>query len=161
VDYVGQTLGEQYPGLTTTTNQAVDVYTTLDLHLQRIAQDAVRDGLTRVDQLLSRRKRRGKAEASLIAIDPKSGELRAFVAGRSSNQSQYDRAILSRGQPGSVFKPFVYLTAFEQAVAQGRTDITPASITNDEPETFEFDNQVWTPENYEGNYDGAITYRHA
>jgi penicillin-binding protein 1B len=161
VDYVGQTLGEQYPGLTTTTNQAVDVYTTLDLHMQRIAQDAVRDGLTRVDQLLSRRKRRGKAEASLISIDPKTGEILAFVGGRSYNQSQYDRAILSRRQPGSVFKPFVYLTAFEQALAQGRTDITPASITNDEPETFEFDDQVWTPENYEGNYDGAITYRRA
>ena len=48
------------PGLTTTTNQAVDVYTTLDLHLQRLAQDAVRDGLTKVDQLLSRRKRQGQ-----------------------------------------------------------------------------------------------------
>ena len=57
VDFVGQTLAEQYPGLTTTTTQAVDVYTTLDLHLQRLAQDAVRDGLTQVDQLLSRRKR--------------------------------------------------------------------------------------------------------
>ena len=51
---------EQYPGLTTTTNEAVDVYTTLDLHLQRLAQDAVRDGLTQVDKLLSRRKRKGK-----------------------------------------------------------------------------------------------------
>ena len=161
VDYVGQTLAEQYPGLTTTTNQAVDVYTTLDLHLQRIAQDAVRDGLTRVDQLLSRRKRRGKAEASLIAVDPRSGEILAFVGGRSYNQSQYDRAILSRRQPGSVFKPFVYLTAFEQALDQGRTDITPATITDDEPETFEFEGQEWTPENYEGTYDGAITYRRA
>jgi len=161
VDYVGQTLNDQYPGLTTSTNQAVDVYTTLDLHLQRLAQDAVRDGLTNVDRLLSRRKRKGKAEAALISIDPKTGEILAFVGGRSYNQSQYDRAILSRRQPGSVFKPFVYLTAFEQAIAQGRTDVTPASITNDEPETFEFDDQVWTPENYEGTYDGAITYRRA
>ncbi|HZT75997.1 MAG TPA: PBP1A family penicillin-binding protein [Vicinamibacterales bacterium] len=161
VDYVGQTLNDQYPGLTTTTNAAVDVYTTLDLHLQRLAQDAVREGLTHVDQLLSRRKRKGKAEAALIAVDPKTGEILAFVGGRSYNQSQYDRAIVSRRQPGSVFKPFVYLTAFEQALAQGRTDVTPASITNDEPETFEFDDQVWTPENYEGTYDGAITYRRA
>src|SRR5712672_2095097 len=70
VDFVGQTLAEQYPGLTTTTTQAVDVYTTLDLHLQRLAQDAVRDGLTNVDQLLAKRRRTGKAEAALIAIDP-------------------------------------------------------------------------------------------
>ena len=161
VDYVGQTLDSQYPGLTTTTNQAVDVYTTLDLHLQRLAQDAVRDGLTRVDQLLSRRLRKGKAEAALIAVDPRTGEILAFVGGRSYNQSQYDRAIVSRRQPGSVFKPFVYLTAFEHALEEGRTDVTPASITNDEPETFEFDDQVWTPENYEGTYDGAITFRRA
>jgi penicillin-binding protein 1B len=160
VDFVGQTLDEQYPGLTTTTTQAIDVYTTLDLHLQRLAQDAVRDGLVHVDELLSKRKR-GKAEAALIAVDPRSGEILALVGGRSYNQSQYDRAIVARRQPGSVFKPFVYLTAFEEAVKTGRTDITPASITNDEQETFEYDDQVWTPENYEHEYDGPITFRHA
>jgi penicillin-binding protein 1B len=161
VDYVGQSLDELYPGLTTTTDKAVDVFTTLDLHLQRLAQDAVRTGLTNVDTLLARRKRKGKAEAALIAVDPRTGEILAFVGGRSYNQSQYDRVVLSRRQPGSVFKPFVYLAAFEQAAASGRTDVTPASITLDEPETFEFDDQVWTPENYEKTYDGPITFRHA
>ena len=160
VDFVGQTLAEQYPGLTTTTTQAVDVHTTLDLHLQRIAQDAVRDGLMQVDSLLSKRKR-GKAEAALIAVDPRTGEILAFVGGRSYNQSQYNRAIVSRRQPGSVFKPFVFLAAFEHALAEGRTDVTPASITSDEQETFEFDDQVWTPENYEHEYDGPITFRRA
>src|SRR5207247_3270970 len=140
--------------LTTTTSHAVDVHTTLDLHLQRLAQDAVHDGLVKVDQLLARRKRRGHAEAALIAADPNTGEILAFVGGRSYNQSQYDRVVASRRQPGSVFKPFVYLTAFEQAAADGRSDVTPASIVIDEPETFEFDDQVWTPENYEKTYDG-------
>src|SRR5262249_6709403 len=124
VDYVTQTLSDDYPKLTTTSNPPLDEFTTLDLHLQRLAQDAVRDGLTNVDNLLSRRKRKGKAEAALIAIDPRTGEILAFVGGRSYNQSQYDRAIVARRQPGSVFKPFVYLSAFEQAVAQGRSDIT-------------------------------------
>jgi penicillin-binding protein 1B len=160
VDYVGQTLDEQYPGLTTTTTQAVDVYTTLDLHMQRLAQEAVRDGLAQVDSLL-RKSKRGKAEAALIAVDPRTGEILAFVGGRSYNQSQYNRAIVSRRQPGSVFKPFVFLTAFERAAAEGRTDVTPASITMDEQETFEFDDQVWTPENYEHEYDGPITFRRA
>src|SRR5262249_5873235 len=109
VDYVGQTLGEQFPKLTTSTHEAVDVYTTLDLHLQRLAQDAVRDGLTKVDELLSRRRRKGKAEAALIAIDPRNGDILAMVGGRSYNQSQYNRALVARRQPGSVFKPFVYL----------------------------------------------------
>ena len=161
VDFVGQTLAEDYPGLTTKTTQAVDVMTTLDLHLQRLAQDAVRNGLTRVDELLARRKRRGRAEAALIAVDPQTGEILAFVGGRSYNQSQYNRVIASRRQPGSVFKPFVYLTAFEQAAREERTDVTPATIALDDPETFEFDDQVWTPENFEKTYDGPITYRHA
>ncbi len=160
VDYVNQTLDEDYPGLTTTTSTSVDVYTTLDLHLQRLAQDAVRKGLTGVDAMLPKKKR-GKAEAALIALDPRTGEILSFVGGRSYNQSQYDRAIVSRRQPGSVFKPFVYLAAFEQALAQGRTDVTPASITLDEQETFEFDKQVWTPENYEKEFNGPVTYRYA
>src|SRR5206468_5639604 len=124
-------------------------------------QDAVRTGLTRVDELLSRRRRRGKTEAALTAVDPRTGDVLAFVGGRSYNQSQYNRAIVARRQPGSVFKPFVYLAAFEQALEQGKTDVTPASIVNDAPETFEFDDQVWTPENYENKYDGPITLRHA
>ena len=161
VDFVEQTLSDHYPGLTTTTTEAVDVYTTLDLHLQRMAQDAVRTGLTHVDELLARRKRKGKAEAALIAVDPRTGEILAFVGGRSYNQSQYNRAIASRRQPGSTFKPFVFLTAFEEAVKEGRTDVTPASIVMDEEETFEFDDQVWTPANYEKTYDGPITFRRA
>jgi penicillin-binding protein 1B len=161
VDLVGQTLAENYPGLTTKTDRPIDVYTTLSLELQRLAQDAVRTGLTRVDKLLSRRRRNGSAEAALIAIDPRTNEILALVGGRSYNQSQYNRAIVSRRQPGSVFKPFVFLTAFEQAVADGRTNVTPASMANDEPETFEVGGQVWTPENYENDYEGPITFRRA
>src|SRR5262249_23188630 len=154
VDYVNQTLADDYPGLAATTNKTVDVYTTLDLHLQRLAQDAVRDGLASVDQQLSRRKRKGKAETALIASDPRDSDILAMVGGRSYNQSQYNRALVARRQPGSVFKPFVYLTAFEEAAAQGLTDVTPATLVNDEQTTWEFDDQVWTPENYEGEYDG-------
>jgi penicillin-binding protein 1B len=161
VDYVEQALSDDYRGLTSTTDEAVDVYTTLDLQLQRLAQDAVRGGLTKVDDLLAHRRRKGKAEAALIALDPRTGEILAMVGGRSYNQSQYNRAVTSRRQPGSVFKPFVYLTAFEEAAEHGRTDITPASLVDDSPATWEFDNQVWTPENYEQEYDGLITFRHA
>jgi len=155
VDYVSQELQEK-----TKAAGAVDVYTTLDLQLQRIAQEAVRDGLTRVDEILARRKRQ-KAQAALIAIDPRTGEILALVGGRSYNQSQYNRAINARRQPGSVFKPFVYLAAFERAQADGRTDITPATMVLDEPTSFTFNQQTWTPTNYENEYDGAITLRRA
>ena len=139
---------------------AVDVYTTLDLHLQKIAQDAVREGLVRVDEILARRKRQ-RAQAALIAIDPRTGEILAFVGGRSYNQSQYNRAIAAKRQPGSVFKPFVYLAAFEHAYAEGRTDVTPATLVMDEPTTFAFNEQTWNPGNYDGEYEGAITLRRA
>jgi penicillin-binding protein 1B len=155
VDYVSQELQERYPSA-----GSVDVYTTLDLHLQRIAQDAMREGLTRVDELLARRRRR-HAQAALVAIDPRTGELLAMIGGRSYNQSQYNRASTARRQPGSVFKPFVYLAAFEQAAADGRTDVTPASVVWDEPTAFAFNQQTWNPTNYEGEYDGPITLRRA
>ena len=154
VDFISQELQDKYKSLGT-----VDVYTTLDLHLQRLAQDSLRDGLTRVDEMLKRRRRR--AEAALIAVDPRNGEVLAFVGGRSYNQSQYNRAVSARRQPGSVFKPFVYLAAFERAYADGRTDVTPATLVQDEPTAFTFNEQTWTPNNYEGEYDGPITLRRA
>ena len=161
VDYVTRTLDSDYPGLTTTTNKPVEVFTTLDLHLQRVAQDAVRDGLTALDKTLSRRRRKGQAEAALIAVDPRTGEILAMVGGRSYNQSQLNRAITARRQPGSVFKPFVYLAAFEEAAASGNTSVSPASLVDDSPASWEYDDQVWTPENYENEYDGVITFRRA
>ena len=159
VDMVGQEIAEHFPGLTAQAN-SVDVHTTLDINLQRLALDAVRDGLTRVDEMLARRKRKGRAQAALLAIDPQTGEILAMIGGRSYNQSQYNRAATARRQPGSVFKPFVYLAAFEHAAEEGRTDLTPASLTNDAPEVFTFDNQTWEPKNYD-DYDGEITLRRA
>jgi penicillin-binding protein 1B len=156
VDYVSQELQEKYASIAAT----VDVYTTLDLHLQRVAQDAVRDGLTKLDEILARR-RRQRAQAALIAIDPRTGEILALVGGRSYNQSQFNRAISARRQPGSVFKPFVYLAAFEHAHAAGLTDVTAASVVADEPTTFNFNEQVWNPGNYDNEYDGPITLRRA
>jgi penicillin-binding protein 1B len=163
VDYVGQALGDEYPGLTGTTG-SLDVYTTLDLHLQRSAQDALRDGLAHVDELLARRKRPRQAQAALIAVDPRTGEVLAMVGGRSYNQSQFNRAVNARRQPGSVFKPFVYLAAFERAAQEGRNDLTPATIVDDEPTTFatgSADGAEWAPSNYENEYDGLITLRRA
>ena len=154
VDYVSQELQAKYPSAGT-----VDVYTTLDVHLQRIAQDSLREGIIRLDEILARRKR--QPQAALIAIDPRTGEVLAFVGGRSYNQSQYNRVVSARRQPGSVFKPFVYLAAFEHAQAEGRTDLTPATVILDEPTSFVFNAQTWSPRNYDGEYDGPITLRRA
>ena len=155
VDYLTQEIQER-----TKAAGAVDVYTTLDLHYQRLAQDAVREGLVRVDGMLSKRRPRFP-QAALIAVDPRTGEILAMVGGRSYNQSQFNRAVTSKRQPGSVFKPFVYLAAFERAQQDGRADITPATIVVDEPTSFTFNNQIWTPGNYDNEYDGPVTLRRA
>ena len=155
VDHVSGELQEKYGNVAAT----VDVYTTLDLHLQRLAQDAVRNGVTRLDEMLKRRRRR--PQVALIAIDPRTGEVLALVGGRSYNQSQYNRATDARRQPGSVFTPFVYLAAFERAQEEGRNDITPASLVTDEPTTWTVNEQTWAPGNYENEYDGPITLRRA
>ena len=155
VDHVSKQLQEKYRSVAST----VDVYTTLDLHLQRLAQDAVRAGVARLDETLKRRRRR--PQVALIAVDPRSGEILALVGGRSYNQSQYNRATDARRQPGSVFKPFVYLAAFERAHEEGRTDTTPATLVIDEPTTWTVNDEEWSPGNYDGEYDGPITFRRA
>jgi penicillin-binding protein 1B len=155
VDLISHELNDKYK-----VSGAVDVYTTLDMHLQKLAQDAVRDGLVKVDEILLKRKRQ-RAQAALVAVDPRTGEILALVGGRSYNQSQFNRAINANRQPGSVFKPFVFLAAFERALADGRSDITPASMVIDEPTTWEFNEQTWTPANYDGQYEGPITLRRA
>ena len=114
----------------------------------------------RVDEILARRKRQRQAQAALIAVDPRTGEMLALVGGRSYNQSQFNRAVAAKRQPGSVFKPFVYLAAFERAAAEGRNDITPATLVMDEPTMFDYD-EGWNPSNYEDEYDGEITFRRA
>ena len=162
VDYIGEVLDAKFPGIASRPG-ALDIYTTLDLNLQRHAQDAVREGIAAVDKILDRRKRgpRRTAQAALVAIDPRSGDILAFIGGRSYNQSQFNRAISARRQVGSTFKPFVYLAAFEKAAEQGAGDITPATLVYDEPTTWSYDNQEWSPRNYDGEYDGAITLRRA
>jgi penicillin-binding protein 1B len=162
VDYIAEVLDATFPGIVSKPG-SLDIYTTLDLNLQRYAQDAVRDGIAVVDAALSRRKRgpRRVPQAALVAIDPRTGEILALIGGRSYNQSQFNRAVSARRQIGSTFKPFVYLAAFEKAADDGTGDITPATLVYDEPTTWTYGNQDWSPKNYDGEYDGAITLRRA
>jgi penicillin-binding protein 1B len=161
VDWIGYVLSDRYPGFWQA-SEGLEVHTTLDLHLQQMAQEAVRQGLARVDELLARRRPGRRAQAALIAVDPATGEILALVGGRSYSESQFNRAVNARRQPGSVFKPFVYLAAFEKATAEGRIDVTPASMVVDEPAEFRSaDGRAWNPGNYDNEYDGAITLRRA
>jgi penicillin-binding protein 1B len=161
VDMVGEQVAAGFPGVTTQSG-AVDVFTTLDLNMQRSALDAIRNGLARVDKQLAGRRRRTtqRPQAALMAVDPRTGEILAMIGGRSYNVSQYNRALTSRRQPGSTFKPFVFLTALEESIDQARPDWTPASLVRDEPATITYEDKVWEPKNYD-DYDGEITWRRA
>jgi len=157
VDLVASLVHRTYPGIGRTT-RPVAIQTTLDFHLQREAQAAIAAGLAAIDV------RRGDAaaEAALIALDPRTGDVLALVGGRSYNQSQFNRAARARRQPGSVFKPFVFLAAFEQAAADGRRDVTASTVVTDEPTTFLVDgSRTWSPSNYRELYDGPISLRRA
>jgi len=159
VDYVEQELASRAIDIR---RSSADVYSTLDLHLQRLAQESLRVGLQRIDDQLAKRRRKiGPAQAAILAIDPRNGEILAMVGGRSYNRSQFNHVTAAHRQPGSVFKPFVFLAAFEEALAGGRTDLSPATIVADEPTTFLFDDKDYAPGNYDGEYEGPITLRHA
>jgi penicillin-binding protein 1B len=160
VDYVSQQVGERYAGLFEK-NASLDVYTTIDLQMQRIAQEAVGEGIVSLDKQLAARKRTGQVQAALIAVDPRTGDILAMVGGRAYNQSQYNRAVTTRRQPGSVFKPFVYLAAFEHMVTEGASTPTPATQILDEPTIFMDGAKPYEPGNYNGEYDGPVTLRRA
>ena len=109
-------------------DRALRIETTVDLHLQRLAEAAVQEGL---DGIADRRGGSPEAppQAALVAVDPRSGAIRAMVGGRSYQESQFNRAERARRQPGSVVKPFVYLAALERAAREPGLQFTPASVS--------------------------------
>ena len=163
VDIVNDTLVDQFEGRDFQT-RPYRVYTTLDLQLQRDAAEAVRLGMGEVDKLIAGRRKRDpnypEPQCALIALDPHTGEIRAFVGGRNYGVSQLDH-LLAKRQPGSSFKPFVYATALDTAINGGQPLITPVSMLNDSPTTFWFDNKPYEPGNFKNEDMGTITVRTA
>jgi penicillin-binding protein 1B len=155
-------------------SQNYRVYTTLDPQLQRAAALAVDAGMKNVDALIAKKyekvkKPKGKnapsepipqAQVALVALDPRTGEIKALIGGRDYGQSQLNHALAHR-QPGSVFKPFVYAAAFNNAVDGAQPVVTPATTVDDEPTVFEFDGQEYTPNNYGERFMGKVTVRQA
>jgi penicillin-binding protein 1B len=164
VDLLNDDLEKRFPGYDFQAHSD-KIYTTLDLNLQRAANEAVAIGMKQVDDIARKQKRFRNApfvepQCALIAVDPHTGEVKALIGGRNYGASQLDR-ILAERQPGSIFKPFVYAAALNTAVAGGTTTLTPASIVVDEPTTFTFDDQEYEPQNFEHEFYGPVTLRRA
>lgn len=142
-DYVLQLLIEKY-GADAVYKDGLKVYTSLDIEMQTAAEQAM-------NQLLpTRRTENGikQPQGALVAIDPHNGHIKAMVGGRGNDQ--FNRAVLAERQPGSAFKPFVYLAALESG-------FTPASIIDDKPISF----GSWSPMNYDRRFRGPVTMRTA
>jgi len=136
------------------------VYTTLDPELQVVANDAVVENLERLEARyrgLRRRTPDKRLEGSLVALDPSSGAIIAMVGGRDYGASQFDRVVSAERQPGSAFKPIVYVTALDPEFSPLPQPVTLASILPDRPMSF----GTWTPANYERTYQGQVTVAEA
>jgi penicillin-binding protein 1A len=138
-NYVADLIMKRLPELVGPITEDLVVDTSIDFHLQREAEKALRVSLE------ANAAKFNVSQGALVSVDG-TGAVRALVGGREYANSQFDRATEARRQPGSAFKPFVYAAALEQ----GRT---PLSVRNDAPVKI----GKWTPENYTGKYRGEVT----
>jgi len=155
VEYIRRYVEERY-GKDAVYKDGLQVFSTIDLHLQGTAQEAVEAGLKEIEK-------RGKyrsadtpliPEGALICFDLETGYVKAMVGGRDFRKSQFNRVTQARRQTGSAFKPVVYASALDKG-------FTPASIIVDSPIVFEWEDQKWKPKNFEGNFSGPTTLRNA
>jgi penicillin-binding protein 1B len=149
-----------------TAHSALRIYTSLDPSLQQAASDAVEAGMKNVDALIRKLHRKGDTtinypQVALIALNPHTGQVLALVGGRNYGVSQLDHAIAER-PTGSIFKPFVYATAYNTSLDGTVLDsggvFTALTKLNDDPQNFGTDAQPYTPGNFEkGEYPGMVT----
>jgi penicillin-binding protein 1B len=153
-------------------HEGLRIYTSLDPDLQRAAADAVEVGMKNVDDLVNKMHPHPKPgetilypQVSLVAINPHTGQVLALIGGRNYGNSQLNHAVAKR-PTGSIFKPFVYATAFNTAVAgtilpgQDRP-FSSISMLKDEQTTYDVGGQEYTPRNYKDEYHGEVTAMYA
>ncbi|HET8576121.1 MAG TPA: PBP1A family penicillin-binding protein [Methylomirabilota bacterium] len=155
VDVVARELDRRMDG---PASGELHLQTTMSLPLQQAAEAAVRDGIARIER--GRPDLAGRVQAAVVAIEPASGQIRALVGGRRYEVAPFNRATRAVRQPGSLFKPFVYLAAFEAARDGGRS-LTPASLIADEPLEVHDASGSWEPKNIDGQFHGRVTVRRA
>jgi penicillin-binding protein 1B len=156
VDFVLRELADRYPRRLLQ-SEGLRIFTTLDMEYQVAAEKALIDGLEHLEKGYPRlAKRKGELEGAVVVLDPQTGFVRAMVGGRDYQASQFNRADQAHRQPGSTFKPFVYLTAF---LTPGRW--SPATLIDDMPFEVVSGGQTWSPDNYDGSVHGIVTLRTA
>jgi penicillin-binding protein 1B len=162
VDYLRRELAENYSN-EVLTQEGLKIFTSLDLQLQRWAEVSLANGLRQLEENYPYLKKRGDdhLDGAIIAIRPQTGEIKAMVGGRDYQKSQFNRVAQAKRQPGSVFKPFVYLAALMFGAEDGNKKFTPVTLVEDSPFTWIYEGQEWQPDNYKGEYFGTVTLRRA
>jgi penicillin-binding protein 1B len=141
---------------------SLKVFTSLEVEMQRAAHAAVHQGVYRIDRMDGARHARSEpAEAALVALDVETGAIKAMVGGRDYRASQFNRAVQAKRQPGSLFKPFVYLAAFETRRGLDGAMLTPATLVDDGPLPPGGGPAGWAPRNFDGHYLGPVRAREA
>ena len=149
IESIKQDLEEKY-GSDAVYKGGLQIYTTLDLNMQRVAEISVESHLSSYDVA---RSTDSVVQCGLIAIDPKNGQIRALVGGRNFEKSQFNRVTQAKRQPGSAFKTFVFTAALENG-------FTPSSLIDDSPITMMGgDDKEWAPQNYDKEFWGPTTVR--
>lgn len=137
-------------------SEGLSIFTTIDTQVQSAAENALKKGLERLESARPSLKRKDPAQSLqgvVIVMQPKTGYILAMVGGRDYAVSQFNRATQAKRQPGSAFKPFVYLSALDK--------YTPLSMLSNTPQTFMINGQPWTPKNYYEKTDSTISFRDA
>ena len=163
VDLVRSQLAESYPARALA-EDGLEIYTTIDTLGQARAEEALSRGLDRLEAevpQVRRQKAKRRLQGCVVVTDPRTGAILALVGGRDYQDSQFNRATQAKRQPGSCFKPFVYLAAFEAAMQRRDGGLTPASILDDSPFELVSGGRVWRPENYDGEFRGPTSARTA
>jgi penicillin-binding protein 1B len=154
-DYLTQQLAMLYKPEDLAT-LGLSIYTTLDSQVQMAAENALTEGLQRLENKIPALKR-GSPDKSLqgavVVMQPKTGRILAMVGGRNYNESQFNRITQAHRQPGSSFKPFVY--------AAGLDKFTPISILSNRPKPYSVDGKAWEPKNFEATAPQEVTFRQA
>ncbi|MBF0376938.1 MAG: PBP1A family penicillin-binding protein [Desulfamplus sp.] len=152
---IGQLI-EQY-GVDVVFHGGIKVTATVDSNLQYAGDQALKNGLAHLDNLMGLKPdSEPRPQGALVAIDPASGAVKAMIGGRDYYNSEYNRAINSRRQPGSGFKPFLYYAAFE------RLNFNGATVLVDSPISIPvIGSTTWQPRNFEKSYRGRILLKQA
>ncbi|MDZ4734626.1 MAG: PBP1A family penicillin-binding protein [Nitrospirota bacterium] len=142
--------------------EGLRIDSTLDPMIQQAATESLEKGLAKLEATHPYLKSSLESmQGAVVVLDPKTGSVLALVGGRDYRRSQFNRAVQARRQPGSLFKPFVYLAALEAAREGQAGQLTAASLLADEPVTFESEAGPWSPQNYDKQFHGPITLRSA